>query len=246
VESGSPGVRRKVREERVQRVVLLEPARQLVHVGDVDDLDPSGKEGAGDLAGDLRSLLLVGGGKGLVEEDHSTRPQLAGDLAHPRQFLVELAAAHLGVLLTLEVGEEAVAYVGGEGVGADEEAALHHRLGEAEAAQEGRLAALVGAGDDDQRVPGGVDRVADQLRLGAQGEPDVIEAVGAQHRLSRATRGRDADRLPAAGELFVEVQRTDVEADLGQQRGEEVDDMVGRLLGGLGDQVDALVMKVAE
>jgi hypothetical protein len=55
--------------------------------------------------------------------------QVFGDAAHSGRFLLELAAFHAGVLLALEVGEQAVGEVGVQRVGGDEHAGLRHELG---------------------------------------------------------------------------------------------------------------------
>src|SRR5207247_416503 len=83
-------------------------------------------------------------------EDPAGEVRGVGDGAHPQEFLVELAALHRGVLFALEVREDAADGRGGESPGRDEHSALHHQMGHPEAAQEGRLATPVRAGDHDE------------------------------------------------------------------------------------------------
>jgi len=72
------------------------------------------------------SFPFVGGGERFVAEQDGVGRDLPGDLAHPGQFLVELAALHGGVLFALVVREDVGADVGAERLRADEHAALHH------------------------------------------------------------------------------------------------------------------------
>ena len=66
-------------------------------------------QGANDLARDLRALALVGRGEGLVAEQQAARPDPVGDVAHPAELLVELAALMRRVFFALVVREHAVA-----------------------------------------------------------------------------------------------------------------------------------------
>ncbi|MDT4876496.1 hypothetical protein FQZ97_1119330 [compost metagenome] len=120
-----------------------------MEVGDEEQLHPGFGQRAHDLAGDFRSFPFVGGGERLVAQQDGARTQAVDDGADAAQLLVQLAALHPGVLLALVVGEEVVAQIGAQPAGGYEHAALQHQLGNADAAQEGRFAALVGAGDDE-------------------------------------------------------------------------------------------------
>jgi hypothetical protein len=108
------------------------------------------------------------------------RRQAIGDVVHAAELLVELAALHRGVLLALEVGEEAVHDAGLELRGRGKHAALRHQLSEPQASEKGRLAALIGAGDDDQIFVVRLDVVADDSPVHVQGETDVIKISARQ------------------------------------------------------------------
>ena len=135
---------------------------------------------------------LVGRRERLVAQQQGVRGDGVGDLAHPAEFFVQFAALHGGVFLPLEVGEDAVDDTGAQRPGRHEHAALQHQLRHPDAAQEGRLPALVRAGDHDQRSVIGVQLVAHDACLCAQRQTDVIQPVGGQ----RAGVGRDGLRPP--------------------------------------------------
>ena len=59
----------------------------------------------------------------VAEQDRAGR-DLPGDLAHPGEFLVELAALHRDVLFTLVVREDTGAHASAERLPADEHAAV--------------------------------------------------------------------------------------------------------------------------
>ncbi len=198
-------------------------------MGDEDDADPRFEQGPHDLAADLRAFLFVGGGERLVGQQQAARGELAGDVAHPAQFLVQLAPLHGGVLFPREVGEEARADAGGAGFGRDEQAALHHQLGQADAAQEGGLAALVGAGDHDEALAVGVDVVADGPARQPEAERRVVEAARGPGQLLFGHRYRDAHRLTGRGQGLTQVQGPDIEGQLGPEHGEEGQQVVAGL-----------------
>jgi hypothetical protein len=124
--------------------------RQVVEVGHEHHPDPRLDECVDDLASDLGTFALVGGGQRFVAQEHAPGGDVIGDLAHPAQLFVELALRHGGVLLTLEVGEHSLADAGTQRARRDEHPALQHQLGHADAAQKGGLPALIGAGDHHQ------------------------------------------------------------------------------------------------
>ena len=117
---------------------------------------------------------------------------------------------------------------GGERLRRHEHPGLHHQLGQAEAAQERRLSALVRAGDHDQLPAVRVQVVPDGPGvLEAQGQAGVIQAAGGQTGLlgagrRRADRVREADRLALGGQPLPQVQAAEVEAQLGAEHLEEV------------------------
>jgi hypothetical protein len=156
---------------------------QVEQVGDEHDADPRLDQGPHDLAAYLRAFLLVGGRERLVGQQQAARPELAGDVAHPAQFLVQLAVLHGRVLFPLEVGEDALADAGRVRLGRHEQAALHHQLGQAQAAQKGGLAALVGPGDHDEPLAIGVDVVADGPAREPQAQDRIVEAARGQGQL---------------------------------------------------------------
>jgi hypothetical protein len=100
-------------------------------------------------------------------------------------------------------------------MGGHEHAGLGHQLGEAESAQKGRLAALVGAGDDDQLLVVGINVVSDRRYREVEGQRSVVEASGGCRAFVGRKRIGEAGRKTLGGELLVEVQAADVEAELG-------------------------------
>ncbi len=159
--------------------------------------------------------------RSLVDANDSLQSRIAfggdpvGDVAHPAQLLVELAALHRGVLLALVVREHAGADAGAERLRTDEHAALHHQLSEAKAAQERRLPALVGAGDHHQRLAIGIDLVANRaiVQDAASGRCRRGLPRSAQEA-RRGTRLGEAGRLALALEPPVQVQAAEVEREL--------------------------------
>lgn len=68
---------------------------------------------------DLRSLALVSGREGFVEQSQGSAVYLIRNPAHPNELFIELTAPHRPVFLPLIVREESCAQRGGEGVGGD-------------------------------------------------------------------------------------------------------------------------------
>ena len=141
-------------------MLAAEAVGEVVPVGDEEHLDLCVQQGADDLVADLGSFALVGPGEGLVEQHEAVRADLVGDGAHAPELVVQPPAGHAGVLFPDEVGEDPAGHVRLVGLRGDEQPALHHELGHADAAQEGRFPSRVGAGDDDQRLPVGLHVVA--------------------------------------------------------------------------------------
>ncbi len=209
-------------------------ARQVVHMGDEDDPDACLGHRTDDLAGDLRTLALVGGREGLIAQQKGPVRDVAGYRTHPGQFLIQLPLLHRGVFLALEVREDPRAGAGGERLRRHEHPRLRHQLGQAQAAQEGRLSSLVSAGDHDQPLAVRVQVVADGPGLDAQRQADVIQTAGGQAGLIGAPRGRagrdgKADRLALGGKPLPQVQAADVEPQLGAEHLEKAPDMVDGL-----------------
>ncbi len=156
----------------------MEAAGQVVHVGDVQDLDAGLQQRADDLPGDLGTLTLVCRSEGLVAQDHAVRSESVDDPAHPAQLFVELPAFHGGVFFAFIVCEKALAHVGREPHGANEHAALQHQLGDTDAAQEGGLAALIGARDHDQLFAIGSDVIPNCASPQPEGPPQAVRLTG--------------------------------------------------------------------
>jgi hypothetical protein len=134
----------------------VEAVGEVEPVADEEHLDLCLQQGADDLMADLGSFALVGPGEGLVEQHQTVRPDLAGDGAHAPQLVVQPSAGHAGIFFPDEVGEDPAGGIRPVGLGGDEQPALHHELGHADAAQERGFPSRVGAGDDDQGFPIGL------------------------------------------------------------------------------------------
>ena len=179
----------RAQEQRRRIMPGVAALRQVVQVGDEDDPDAGLGQRADDLAGDLGALALVGGRERLVAQQQAAGRDLAGDGAHPVQFLVQLPLLHRGVFLALEVREDPGADAGGERLRRHEHPGLHHQLRQSDAAQERRLAALVRAGDHDQLLAVRVHVVPDG--------PGVVQAAAPGRR--HTGRGRTGGMLLGAG-----------------------------------------------
>jgi hypothetical protein len=83
-------------------------------VSDEQDLDPGFGERAEHLLRYLGSLPFVCGRERLAAQQEAVWCDPIGDLAHPSELLIELAALHRGVFLAPVMGEHAVADVGAE------------------------------------------------------------------------------------------------------------------------------------
>ena len=115
------------------------------------------------------------------------------------------------VLFALEVSEHAVAHVRLRNDSAPHEhPALRHQLRQADAAQERRLAALVGAGDHHQRLAVGVDVVADDP-LPWSGAGTRRRGPGPTARARRGQPARETSSALHARRAAREVQAADVE-----------------------------------
>ena len=153
---------------------LVEVTRELIEVRDEDDADIRFVQRADDLGGDLGAFALVRGREGLIAKEERVRVNLSADRAHAPELFVELAARHRGVLLASKVGEDAAHDRSPEGLGGDGHSGLHHELCDAEAAQERRLPALVGAGDDDEGLAMGAQVVADHGLRGVEHKAGLV------------------------------------------------------------------------
>lgn len=119
------------------------------------------------------------------------------------------------VLVADEMGEHSVADVGGEFLGEDEHSGLHHQLRGAETAQERGFAAVVGAGDDQQRSPVGGEVAARHARgCRAQRQGDVAQPAAAQPRRVGRVRVRQAVGDRDAVEALSQDQAAEVEGGL--------------------------------
>jgi hypothetical protein len=163
-----------------------------------------------------------------------------GDLAHPGEFLVELAALHRGVLFALVVREDTGAHAGAERLRADEHAALHHQVGEAEAAQQGRLSALVGTGDHHERLAVGIHLVTDDPVFEVERQADVVDALRGERELARWEHGGEAGRLAFLAEPLMQVEAAEIEGELEPEHAEEALEVIGGLRHRLRDEVDPL------
>jgi hypothetical protein len=94
-------------EEGGVELVGVGAVGEFVHVRDEEDSDLLVDHRADDLARDLGAFALVGRGERLVTEQDGLRRDLVGDLAHPAQLLIELAALHGRVLFAPVVREDA-------------------------------------------------------------------------------------------------------------------------------------------
>jgi hypothetical protein len=108
-----------------------------------------------------------------------------------------------------------------------EHPALQHQLGQADTAQEGRLAALAGAGEQDQPLAVGLRVVADGPGVQVQGQADVVEPLAPEPGLARRHGLGEAGGLALAGQPLVQVQAADVEAQLGPEHGDKAQDVIG-------------------
>jgi hypothetical protein len=106
------------------------------------------------------------------------------NVVHAAELLVELAAFHRRVLLALEMREELVDNVDARARRHGEHPALCHQLSEAEAPEEGGLAALVGAGDNNQAFAIARDVVANRAIVQAQREGNVSALYGEDGEMS--------------------------------------------------------------
>ncbi|MCY1208354.1 hypothetical protein D9M72_199760 [compost metagenome] len=195
----------------------------------------------GDHARDLRAFPLVRRGERFVEQHHRVRRDFIDDGAHSFQFLVELSALHRGVFFPLVVRVQPLAQIGGKGRRAHEHAALHHQLGQADAAQERRLASLVGAGHDHQAAFPGIQRVGHHFLPHLQRQAHVVQFIEAVLPRSRSGGLGKADRPAQRRQPVAQVDAAHVERQLGAQQGEEAGDVLRRLRQRVGHQVQAPV-----
>src|SRR5437867_3293232 len=110
---------------------IEEAMRELVQMGDEENLDALLQQRLGYLSCDLRAFPFIRRGKRLVEQQHGVWPQAIHDYAHSAELLIELSACHRRVLFALEMREQPLADIGAEGFGGHEHPALHHQLRQA-------------------------------------------------------------------------------------------------------------------
>ena len=129
---------------------------------------------------------------------------------------------------------------------ADDHAGLHHQLRQPQAAQQRRLATLVGAGDDDEATPSA------SRSLPTTGAPDRAASptsYSPRAVSSRAAAGRTVGRVqarPAAAQPFVESDAAEVERGLPAQLGEEPQDVLGRLCQHVREVRESPILQVDE
>ena len=112
------------RKSAVSSSWVVEAVGEVEHVGDEETLTPrssSARTTWRAISDPSRSLVEANDS---LHSSSAARRDLVGDLAHPGELLVELAALHRRVLLALVVGEHAVADVGAQRLGGDEHAGL--------------------------------------------------------------------------------------------------------------------------
>jgi len=105
-----------------------------------------------------------------------------------------------------------------------------HDLRQPDRAQQRRLPALVGAGDDDRRRAVGGDVVPDDGAPGPYRQPDVVQAL---RRQPPPQRLRCRHREPEGSQPLLQCHAAHVEGHFATQLGEETE----HLLGGLGQHV---------
>ena len=109
--------------------------------------------------------------------------------AQARQVVMELAAQVVDVLLLLEVREHAIEEKEPRALGGDGTAERRQIMQLAERAGEGRLAALVRSGHDDDALAATENIVVgDDLLPGVDELPSQREIVGPRHRFRLAVR----------------------------------------------------------
>jgi len=119
-------------------------------------------------------------------------------------------------------------------------------LGQADAPQEGGLAALVCAGDDHEVPPVRVRIVADDLLLLDQGQADIVETGESMPALLGRQGHGEAGRAAPLCQLLMQVQAADIERQLDSEHLEEAVDVIGRLSYGIRHQVQAPVFQVCQ
>ena len=183
----------------------------------------------------------IGGRSREHRREAARRREMIDDRAHPLHLLVEFSALHRRVFLTLVVREETVAHAGPERLRRHEHPALHHQLGQPDAAQEGRFPALVRARDDHEQPGVGVDVVADDLALPGERQARVVQSPAREPPLAEQHRHGKASPLALFRELIVQIGATDVERQLRAQHPEETEDVIDRLRQCVRDEIDTAV-----
>ena len=92
------------------------------------------------------------------------------DLAHSAELFIQFSAFHACIFLAFVMREDAIAHFGSERSRRDEHPGLHHEVGKADAAQEGRFASRIGAGNDNDVLVTGIEVVTDDCFAHAQCE----------------------------------------------------------------------------
>ncbi len=133
------------------------------------------QQGHDDLPRDLGTLAFIGCGKGFVAQQQRVFLDVIDDFAHSLEFLIELAALHRCIFLALVVGEDPVAHVRRERCCRDEHPALHHDLRQPKRSQKRRLAALIGARDDNEFLAVAVHVIANRRPPDAQCQARVVQ-----------------------------------------------------------------------
>ncbi|OPY93239.1 MAG: hypothetical protein A4E73_00320 [Syntrophaceae bacterium PtaU1.Bin231] len=195
-------------------------------MGDEKDPDALFHQCPGDLPRNFRAFPLVGRSEGFVEQHHGIRRDAVCDGTHPRQFLVEFAALHGGVFFPLEVREQPATDARAEGSGRHEHTALHHQLSQADAAQENRLAALVGARDDHEGLPVGIHVVAHDASFQGQRQAGIVESPAGMPPLAGSLGNGKRQGLAQSGEPLLQVQAARVKSQFRAQPREETEDVI--------------------
>ncbi len=171
--------------------------------------------------------------------------ELIDDGADALQLLLEFAGPHFRVLLAPEVDEEAAAEIGAVGSRRHEHAGLQHQLRHADRAQPCRLAALIGAGDEEQVLAVRVDIVADDGPVADQRQARIVEAACAMPALPARGQPGQAGGRPLGRQFLLQVQAAHIERQLGPQHAEKTQDVVVGLGDGVGDDADPAVAELA-